>query len=255
MLLGGRALAADYLGTAPQGDAGKGAHLVKERCAGCHGADGNSVAAAYPDLAGQNYNYLLKELEDFRSGKRTAPPMNVLIKVLPAEPKDESLKDIAAFYSAQKLDRKAGTKAPGSRPAQPVLTSGYDIYEHGLPEKGVPACAACHMAAGDGNAPMAIPSLAGQLAQYTQSQLQDFASGKRHNSPQHIMQTISEALSARQIEAVAQQVRMLHPDAVPGARLPGFSAWVRARDHESVPGIPSEGGAGQSTPSGGSAQP
>lgn len=184
-----------------------------------------------------------------------APPMNVLIEALPAKPKNETLKDIAVFYSAQRLDRKAGSKARGSRPAPAVLKSGYDIYEHGLPEQGVPACAACHMAAGDGNAPMAIPSLAGQLAQYTKSQLQDFASGKRHNSPQHIMRTISEALSARQIEAVAQQVRMLHPDAVPGARLPGFSAWVRARGRESVPGVPSVGGDGQSSTSGVSAKP
>ena len=44
-------------------------------CAACHGADGNSLAPAFPKLAGQHEKYLLKQLQDIKSGARNVPTM------------------------------------------------------------------------------------------------------------------------------------------------------------------------------------
>lgn len=234
----------DYLGTAPQGDASAAAKLAKTRCAGCHGPKGNSVAAMFPELAGQNYNYLLKQLEDFRSGERKGSPMNTLVKALPKAPHNGTLRNIARFYSEQSLNRRTGARAHGTPPAHKSLEAGAHIFRRGLPAEGVPACAACHGAAGAGNAPMAVPALAGQSAQYTQTQLENFASGKRGNSPAHVMQTVAAALSADDIKAVAGEVEMLRRDALPGASISDYSAWVKTRDAQSVPGVASSRAAG-----------
>lgn len=229
--------AAPYLGVPPQGDAANGASLAAS-CAACHGAKGNSTAATFPNLAGQNYNYLLKQLEDFRSGARKATPMTTMMGTIPKKPGDANLKDLAAHFAAQKLDRSAGANATASKPTKALAEAGYGIYQGGIPSAKVPACAACHSASGLGNAPMAMPALAGQHAGYIETQLERFASGKRHNSPGHIMQTIAQRLSAKQIKAVAAYVQALHPELVPGVGPRTYKAYVKAASGQPVPGVP-----------------
>lgn len=65
---------------------------------------------------------------------------------------------------------------------------------------GIPACASCHGAKGEGMAAAGFPYLAGQGAAYLVLQLQGFASGERSNP---IMAPIAKGLSAEQIKAVA----------------------------------------------------
>ena len=66
-------------------------------CAACHGPDGNSPAAEFPRLAGQHYDYLLKSLQDYKSGKRKNAIMSAQVANLNAR----DLEDLAAFYSHQ----------------------------------------------------------------------------------------------------------------------------------------------------------
>ena len=54
-------------------------------CASCHGEDGLSRTAGTPHLAGQDEAYLRKALTDFRTGARTAAPMNAIAGTLQAK--------------------------------------------------------------------------------------------------------------------------------------------------------------------------
>lgn len=70
-----------------------------QACAGCHGEDGNNAAgSAFPRLAGQYENYLVKALHDYKAGKRKNAVMNGIAEALG----DEDIENIAAFYASQK---------------------------------------------------------------------------------------------------------------------------------------------------------
>lgn len=66
-------------------------------CAGCHGADGRSADPRYPVLAGQHKEYLIKQLQDFRSGKRSDPTMGAMAKALT----EAEVAELAAYYADQ----------------------------------------------------------------------------------------------------------------------------------------------------------
>jgi len=230
---------APYLGVAPQGNAAKGARQTTT-CAACHGAHGNSRSDQFPNLAGQNYNYLLKQLEDFRSGALKLQPMSAMVGNIPKTSKDKNLKDIARYFSSQKLDRTANANAHAAKLTRSQAETGYRIFQQGLAGEHVPSCAACHTAGGTGNAPMAIPALAGQHATYIEQQLKYFASGKRHNSPKHIMAKIARRLSPAQIRDVALYAQQLRPDLMPGTGPTRYGAYVQSLAHKPVPGLPAD---------------
>lgn len=65
-------------------------------CAACHGANGISNNDVWPNLAGQKKGYLVKQLKDFRDGKRNDPMMSPMAKPL----SDEDIENLAAYYSS-----------------------------------------------------------------------------------------------------------------------------------------------------------
>ncbi|MGH8503347.1 MAG: c-type cytochrome [Gammaproteobacteria bacterium] len=67
-------------------------------CAACHGPDGNSPAPNFPKLAGQHEDYLLRALEDYKSGARKNPVMAGMVAPL----SEQDMEDLAAFYAQQK---------------------------------------------------------------------------------------------------------------------------------------------------------
>jgi len=69
-----------------------------QMCAGCHGADGNSLVPTYPKLAGQHSKYLEKQLKDFRDGFRKDAVMQSFVKNLT----DQDIRELADYYSQQK---------------------------------------------------------------------------------------------------------------------------------------------------------
>src|SRR5882724_1782137 len=68
-----------------------------ERCAACHGADGNSVVSTFPILAGQTARYLYLQLRDFREGARKDPVMSTQLDGL----SKQDFFDLAAYFAAQ----------------------------------------------------------------------------------------------------------------------------------------------------------
>jgi cytochrome c553 len=178
------------------GDAAKGAEIATVVCAACHGPDGNSVITANPKLAGQHPEYLAKQLNEFKSGKRANAVMGPMSATLATA---EDVLNVAAYFAAQ--PPKGGTaKSNGNG------SDGERIYKGGILAKGVPACASCHSPNGSG-IPAQFPRLAGQHAEYNLNQLKAFRSGERANAP--MMRVIASKMSDQEMEAVADYVQGL----------------------------------------------
>ena len=75
-------------------EAGKAKSAV---CAGCHGADGNSVAPIFPKLAGQHEDYLFHSLQGYKTKKRKNPTMQEQVAKL----SEQDMRDLAAYFSKQ----------------------------------------------------------------------------------------------------------------------------------------------------------
>lgn len=66
-------------------------------CAACHGPDGNSTAPDFPRLAGQNYDYLVRALVEYKSGERK----NAIMAPTAAALSKRDIEDLASFYARQ----------------------------------------------------------------------------------------------------------------------------------------------------------
>ena len=164
-------------------------------CAACHGGDGNSAIAINPSLAGQHPEYITKQLMNFKSGERNNAIMKGMVAMLAT---DEDMKNVAAFYAAQK-------PRPGIARDQALVDAGQKIYRGGDIATGIPACAGCHSPTGAG-IPAQYPRLAGQMKEYTYAQLRAFKAGERANDNAAMMRTIAGRLSDKQMEALAEYV-------------------------------------------------
>ena len=161
-------------------------------CAACHVADGSRGMPTYPILQGQHPEYLVKQLTEFKAGKRKNSIMGGMASTLTPE----DMRNVAAFYASKKA-KDGAAKNPA------LVALGEKIYRGGIAKKSVPACAACHGPNGSG-LPVQYPRLSGQHADYTKAQLTAFRQGERTNAPQ--MASISANLSDKEIEALADYI-------------------------------------------------
>lgn len=161
-------------------------------CAACHGADGNSAIAANPKLSQQHPEYLVKQLQEFKSGKRNDPVMKGFASAL----SDEDMKNIAYWVTAK-------AAKPGFAKDKALVSLGERIYRGGIADRQIAACAGCHSPNGAG-IPAQYPRLSGQHADYTATQLVAFRDGKRANSLQ--MTQVAAKLNDREIKAVADYI-------------------------------------------------
>jgi cbb3-type cytochrome c oxidase subunit III len=161
-------------------------------CAACHTADGSRGMPTYPILQGQHPEYLVKQLTEFKEGKRK----NAIMGGMAAALTPEDMKNVAAFYASKKA-KDGSAKNPA------LVAVGEKIYRGGIAKKSVPACAACHSPNGAG-LPVQYPRLAGQHADYIKAQLTAFRQGERTNNAQ--MSAIAANLSDKEIDALADYV-------------------------------------------------
>lgn len=175
-----------------QPDLVKGAATFAAVCVSCHGADGNSGTPAYPKLAQQHPEYLVKQLQEFKSGKRKNAVMQGFASAL----SDEDMKNVAYFAASKKA-------APGSSKEKELVSLGERIYRGGISDRQVPACAGCHSPNGAG-IPAQYPRLSGQHADYAAAQLTAFRDGVRGNSLQ--MTQVAAKLNDKEIRAVADYI-------------------------------------------------
>jgi cbb3-type cytochrome c oxidase subunit III len=179
-----------------KGDPSKGKTIVDQVCAACHGVDGNSVASANPSLAGQHPEYIIKQLNEFKSQKRKNAVMLGMATPLSAA----DMANVAAYYSQQTPKAKGASN-------KDLIAAGKKIYRGGIASKSVPACMACHGPSGSG-IPGLYPRLSSQHAAYTAAQLTAFRVGERANN--QMMTDIAGKLSDQEIKAVSEYIQALH---------------------------------------------
>jgi cytochrome c553 len=177
-------------------EAGKAKSIT---CNACHGADGNSLNAVWPNLAGQNAPYLQAQLTAFKTGVRNNALMSSQAMML----SDEDIANLAVYYES----------LPGAVQSvadEKLLVRGEALYRGGDKEKGIAACLACHGPTGRGNPAAKYPALNGQHAAYTALQLNAYADGSRVGAGKvQIMHDIASRLDAEDIEALASYVQGL----------------------------------------------
>ena len=180
------------------GDA-KAGQTKAAMCGACHGADGNSAAPNFPKLAGQGERYLLKQMNDIKSGNRNILEMTGLLTNM----SEQDMADIAAYFASQNM---------GVGAADPALVkAGEALYRGGKLAEGMPACTGCHSPNGAGNDAAGFPQLGGQHAQYVAKQLTDFREGNRTNDGDSMMmRSVAAKLSNKDIQAISSYIQGLH---------------------------------------------
>lgn len=161
-------------------------------CAACHGSNGIGLADMYPNLAGQQQDYLTKQLNAFKSGDRKDPLMSPMAANLSPEDMDDLSAYFASFTrsgeskaaptTATSTPEPTATAVPVNEPLAPIANAanGKQIYIKGDLAKGIPACIGCH--GEEGNSDVLInPNLAEQHPEYIEKQLHAFKSQTRMN--------------------------------------------------------------------------
>ena len=171
-------------------------------CSSCHGPDGRSTSPNFPRLAGQQKDYIVAQLNDFRNDTRTAPHAQTYLDYLvmwglTAQLDPPTTDTIAAFYASQ-------PPVPGEPTRSAETAAGQRIYTAGIPSQGVPACITCHGPRAQGND--SIPRLAGQYQAYLARQLEAFMIWARQNVTMH---AVSMNLTPEQIRDVTAYLATL----------------------------------------------
>jgi cytochrome c553 len=185
-------------------DLNRGQAIAAQVCASCHGADGNSAGGAYPKLAGQHPEYLVKELKDFKTqpGAKQPARSNPIMAGIAGALSDQDMVNVAAYFATQ-------APKPGYAHNKNTVPLGQKIYRAGIAEKGVPACASCHGPTGQG-IPSQYPRVSGQWSDYLVAQLTAFQQGPGARNNNEAMHQIAQRLSDSEIKAVADYMAGLH---------------------------------------------
>ena len=169
-------------GAAAQADEARAKKIVSGVCFVCHGMEGESASEVFPRLAGQHWEYIAKQLDNFKSGKRKSDTM---------KPQAE---DLGKFFEKQSVPSQAAKD-------KPLAGVGSYIYHHGNKYSALPACVSCHGEGALGTT--SLPRLAGQFAAYTESQLKQFNQRERTND-NAVMHSIAQKMTPLEMAAVAE---------------------------------------------------
>jgi len=156
-------------------------------CGGCHGEQGTSENPAIPSLAGQDAQYFVASLRDYKEGSRHDEPMKGLV----AQLDDAAIKNMAAWYATQ--------QPQPAKIRKPLATAEW-----------AQRCDRCHGVDGNSADPR-MPALAGQRIDYLRKVLHAYRTGAR-TSPQ--MAAMSDVLSEADVENLAAHYARQKPRAV-----------------------------------------
>jgi cytochrome c553 len=176
---------------APKPDLVKGQAKANEVCIACHAADGSRGSPANPIIAGQHPEYLIKQLQEFKAGKRK----NAIMQGFAATLSEDDMRNVSFFYASK-------TAKPGFAKNKATVALGEKIWRGGITAKAVPACAACHGPTGTGM-PAQYPRLAGQHGDYTEAQMLAFRSGARAHVQ---MNGVAKNMNDAEIKAVSDYI-------------------------------------------------
>ncbi len=175
------------------------------KCLSCHGnlAGGDinfgpEVHFGTPALRGMREGYLRESLVAYRDGTRRHEEMSAVAAMLD----DESIDFMARSFAAYEVPpMRSASELTALAEKDPLFAKGQALARQGTPQKGVPACIACHGPLGEGND--TGPRLAGQNVMYIKSQFESFANGARQTVQSAVMQPVVAGLTDDDIKAVA----------------------------------------------------
>ena len=155
-------------------------------CVACHGPAGNSANPAIPSLASQPAQFISTELFQFREGNRKDPQMSPVAANL----SNADMNDLAAYFSAQKLEPTSHRTDPANAAAGSKLAQQFN-------------CVQCHGPALLGL--QHIPRLAGQQYEYLKAQLRGFKAQTRADLDGN-MTSAAQALTAQDIDVLVDYI-------------------------------------------------
>ncbi|HWY24827.1 MAG TPA: c-type cytochrome [Nevskia sp.] len=172
-------------------DADAAAKVAGQVCSNCHGPGGVSVSPMFPRLAGQQEQYLAAQIRAFKNKTRADPEAHNYMWGMATLVSDSMVDALAHYYAGQ-------TPAPGIAADARLVARGKTLFEQGVPERNITACASCHGQNAEGRS--IFPRLAGQHAAYLVRQLTVIQKQLRA-SP--IMHGIIRDLKPDEMEAMA----------------------------------------------------
>jgi cytochrome c553 len=155
-------------------------------CVACHGPAGNSTNPVMPSLAGQPAQFISTELFQFREGNRKDPQMTPMAANL----SNADMNDLAAYFSAQKLESPAHKTDPANAAIAPKLAQQFN-------------CTQCHGTSLRGQ--QHIPRLAGQQFEYLRTQLRGFKAQTRADLDGN-MTSAAQALTDKDIDVLVDYI-------------------------------------------------
>lgn len=164
-------------------------------CSTCHGPRGVSTSPEFPILAAQRRGYLENQIDAFRKQTRAEKDAHDFMWGIAGNLDEAIIAGIAAYYAEQ-------PPAAGRASDPALVAKGKELFDKGLPERGIPACMSCHGANAEGMAD--FPRLAGQHAKYVTKQL-NFIQSLVRSAP--VMHGIVKDLAPGEIQAVAAYVQ------------------------------------------------
>ena len=177
----------------PKGDPERGVIVSKQMmCNACHGEKGKPYTRNFPSIEGQNYQYTVKMMLDYREGRRweSYKRADVMVKIA-ENMTDQQIADVASFYAKQTTTAWESVAKQDHKKAIALVTSG-DM------SRMVMACAGCHGVKGKGSG--LNPSLAGQIPEYFIRTLQAYHEKDRLND---VMLQFTKALTEEEVTAIA----------------------------------------------------
>jgi cytochrome c553 len=164
-------------------------------CSTCHGPRGVSTSPAFPILAAQHTGYLAAQIDAFRKQTRAEKDAHDFMWGIAGRLDEKIINGIAAYYAAQ-------PPARGRTDDPALVAKGKELFDKGLLDRGIPACASCHGANAEGIAD--FPRLAAQHAKYIIKQL-TYIQTLTRAAP--VMHGIVKDLTPDEIQAVAAYVQ------------------------------------------------
>ncbi|HVI24893.1 MAG TPA: c-type cytochrome [Xanthomonadaceae bacterium] len=202
------------LAKAHWGDAKAGATKAGA-CAACHGVDGNPSDPQYPRLAGMPERYIATQLALYKSGERNTG-MAAIMQPMAAPLSAQDMRDVGAYFAQQKAGAGIADDTPiadGPYQGMKFYEVGQKLFLGGDPQRGIPACMACHGPTGAGNPGPAYPHVAGQQSAYVARRLEEYRAGQTSLSDRHnwdIMASVARQLSDQEIQSLASYLQGLH---------------------------------------------
>jgi len=180
------------------GDAFRGL-LLARRCNHCHGEEGFTSVPGFPNLAGIDRLSFWKQMQDFRSGKRTSLVMQTIAEGFSAR----AAADLAAYYEMLPTasDPQDNRSFPQAMHDPTSATMAIRLIVFGDGQRGIPPCQSCH---GPVSYVKGAPPLATQNGNYLELQLDHFSTDNRTNDINLRMRSIAKQLTPDEKKAVSE---------------------------------------------------